>query len=86
MAVAETGAGGGDDVGSALHLPLGQDHRAYSGHNLYLGLQSKSRQRIPAADAPSAQRWVDSVDITALCTVAGVSVSASRYLVYLCLH
>ena len=53
---------------------------------LYLGLQSKSRQRIPAADAPSAQRWVDSVDITALCTVARVSVSATRYLDYLCLH
>ena len=30
VAVAETGAGGGDDVGSALHLPLRQDYKAYS--------------------------------------------------------
>ena len=30
VAVAETGAGGGDDVGSALHLPLRQDYQVYS--------------------------------------------------------
>ena len=51
----------------------------------YLGLLDKSWERI-SADVPSAQRWVDSVDITALCTVARVSVCATRYLVYLCLH